>query len=190
MVFNFSKLLTTAQLIRLAAVRREVERLYGLPDRWLAEELLRLARACRQRYPEKLADPFGITYDPNFVWHLVPEIAKRLGATRILPNEARRYAGLSPSDLRQCIGVYLQNSVIDNWDNNRMTAEKPSPEELLLHQVQNGNPVAFAMDRICAAPPKGEDRDDLTARLVREISRVRGLDETPHWSPALSMNTR
>jgi len=186
MAFNFATVLTPRQRARNEAFQREIERLFGLPDRWLAEELLRLARSCRRQYPNLLGDPCGVVYDPNFVWHLVPEVAKRLGANHLEPNEGIRYAGISAPELRQCTGIYLQNVAIAEWDRARFEQERPNAAEILCHQVQNGNPVAFAVDRICAAPAAGEDRDDLTARLMREISRVRGFEPTPHWSPMLS----
>src|SRR3546814_12885233 len=62
---------------------------------------------------------------------------------------------------------------------------RPTAAEILAHSLPNGNLVAFAVDRIAPAPAPGEDVDDWIARHIREISRARGLDETPYWSPAM-----
>lgn len=188
---SFEMLLSPEQRAHLRAVKIEIERLFGLPDRWLAEELLRQVRECRAFYSEKLGDPLGHDYDINFVWHVVPEIARRLGASRLQPNE-RVYGGLSDEDLRQVTGITLQNLTMQLWSVQARLACRRSgseivgfiPGEILCHCVQNGNPVAFAMDRIC---PASSLSDDLTARLVREVSRVRGHNETPHWNPGLSV---
>ncbi len=54
MAIDFAKLLSTETRTRLARTSETVERLYRLPDRWLAEELLRLARACVMVIPSDL----------------------------------------------------------------------------------------------------------------------------------------
>lgn len=88
MPIDWSALLSPQARVRLRATAIEMARLHALPDRWLGEEILKLARAVRLEFPEKLSDPHGGTYEPNLVWQVVPELAKRLGATRLLPNEA------------------------------------------------------------------------------------------------------
>lgn len=186
MAFKIRDLLTPQQRLRLDRTRDELARIHGLPDRWLAEELLRLARATRQAHPDKLADPHGVTYEPNFVWQVVPEVARRLGATRLLPNEATSadVKTVSDAELRRMVGVYLQNTVLDRWDLKK-DSDTPGPGEILGHNLANGNPVAMAADRLAPAPEAGHDRDDWIARHTREISRRRGHEETPYWSPEL-----
>jgi hypothetical protein len=73
---------------RKATAAREMERLRRLPDRWLAEERLRLARAARDAYPRELGNPSTMAYAPMPVWNVIPEIARRLGATRLNRQEA------------------------------------------------------------------------------------------------------
>src|SRR3546814_13658927 len=62
-----SKLLSPEQRERIAAVQQEVERLYGLSDRWLGEALLKLARETRAEFPDLAVNPHGLSYDANFV---------------------------------------------------------------------------------------------------------------------------
>lgn len=183
---DFGIHLTAEARARLEAKHDELDRLFGLPDRWLAEELLRLARTTRQAFPEKLKDPWGIIYDANFVWHVVPEVAKRLGATNFQPNEAAdtRVVGLDNAALREVVGSYVKNISFGRWAIERED-NLPLAPEILANEPCNGNPVAFAMDRLAPAPEAGCDRDDYVARSVREVSRARRLEETPYWSPAM-----
>lgn len=186
MAFKLNIPMSEEARVRLDAVRREIGRLFLLSDRWLAEELLRLARRARAEFPDKLKDPHGITYEPNFVWHIVPEVAKRLGATRLLPNEASDadIVSLQPQEMRQAAGGYLQNMVLDRWG-LLIKGATPTACEILNHSVANGNPVAFAIDRLAPPPEPGQDEYDYIARHVREISQARGHRETARWSPEL-----
>lgn len=169
------------------ATAREMARLHALPDRWLGQELLKLARTLRRQYPRQLSDPHGTTYDTNLVWQLVPEVAKRMGAGRLLPNEAssRSVVTTSDADLRVHVGVYLRNCALDRWPLPDRDRAVPSAGEILCHSVANGNPIAMALDRLHAAPEPGLDRDDYIARHVREISAARGFEPTPYWTPEL-----
>lgn len=38
-----------------------------------------------------------------------------------------------------------------------------------MHQVVNGDAVAMVLDRICAAPEGGNDRNDYVARQLRKV---------------------
>lgn len=183
MPVDISKLLTATQKARLANDRREIARLFGLPDRWLAEELLRMARDLRERFPDKLKDPYGATYEPNLVWHVIPEVAKRLGANSLRPNEAQRYSDVSDEKLRVLVGVYLNNTSLDRFD--RSKSETPSSGCILGHCVANGNPIAFAVDRFAPAPEPGGDRNDWLARRCREVAKARDLEPSPYWTPAM-----
>ena len=179
--------LSSDQRACIDAEAREVERLHGVGDRWLAEELLRLARRVRSRHAERLADPHAAIYENRLLWQLIPELAHRLGARSFLPNERSQQetVRLSDRDLRCRIGYALQNASLPHTRLPDDDPARPTPEDLLLRIVQNGNPVAIAVDRLAPAPAKGEDRDDPIARLVREISVARGHPETAAWSPAL-----
>jgi hypothetical protein len=56
------------------------------------------------------------------------------------------------------------------------------PVKLVCHEVANGSPTAMLLDRIV---PPSEASMDRSARLVREVSRVRGHGEVAAWSPAI-----
>lgn len=56
---------------------------------------------------------------------------------------------------------------------------------ILFNNVINGNPVAFAVDRIHPAAPEGKDQDDFIARKIRLISERRGHEKTAEWHPGL-----
>src|SRR3546814_731879 len=158
---DFSKLLSPEQRERIAAVQQEVERLYGLSDRWLGEALLKLARETRAEFPDLAVNPHGLSYDANFVWHVVPEVAKRLGARNLQPNEgiSQNIASMNDDALRCTVGAYLHNIAIDRMGMS-VKGPRPTAAEILAHSLPNGNPVAFAVDRIAPAPLPGEDTDD------------------------------
>ena len=186
MTINFSSLLSPQTRERLARTAVEIGRLYRLPNRWLAEQLLKLTRQLRRDYPDKLGYPYALGYDAAFAWHLVPEIAKRLGATLLLPNEATEIGimTLQGQDFREYAGVFLNNIVVKHWPHTGCSGI-PSAAELLAHSIANGNPVAIAIDRLYPAPPRGQDRHDAIARQIREVSHYRGHAETAYWSPDL-----
>src|SRR3546814_11383002 len=106
---DFSKLLSPEQRERIAAVQQEVERLYGLSDRWLGAALLKLARETRAEFPELAVNPHGLSYDANFVWHVVPEVAKRLGARNLRPPEGTspHLPSMTTAALRFACGALL-----------------------------------------------------------------------------------
>lgn len=185
MAIDFGKYLPPETRARIDATNREITRLYGLPDRWLGEALLKLARGTRAEFPD-LQDPYNESYDVNFVWQVVPEIAKRLGATNLLPQEGihTRVAGYSHRDLRDHASEYLKNITLE-LRGLSVRGEKPTSAEILAHNVWNGNPVAIALDRLCPAYERGHHGVDWVARQIREVSRARGLEETAHWSPAM-----
>jgi hypothetical protein len=169
----------------VAAERDEVMRLWSLPDRFLAEDLLRKVRWVREAYPSHFHRQPGAmgNYTTSFVWELVPEIAYRLGARSFGPQERTR------ADVRAADGVRLRHwlghslngmpEIRDAWNHLEGAA---NPWHVLTRECQNGNPVVFALDRI--APPF-DDSDDLPARLLREVSWHRGFEPVSAWSPEL-----
>ncbi len=176
---------------RIDATSREMKRLYALPDRWLGEELLRLARRARKEYPSLLGNPCTSVYDPNFVWHVVPRIAKELGVKNLGPNENinPRVAQAEGQELRDLVGGYLKNLSLDKLAPEAAAVpadrSKPTACELLAHDFVNGNPVAIALDRLVPPPALGQDKNDWVARHTREVSRVRGHSPVmASWSPA------
>lgn len=186
MSFRFN--LSPEAKARMHAMGREMERLYALPDRWLAEELLRLARQARRECPEALKSPFDAAYDANFVWHLVPNIAKRLGATQLQLNENRdeRASTLQGQDFREFAGAYLRNISIDRLQRDGVRGAHLTACDILGRSFVNGNPVTMAVDRLIKPPPPGADQSDWIAAHMREIARIRGFDPaTATWSPGL-----
>lgn len=186
-MFTFETMLSANQRAQIANTNRELARLYGLTDRWLAAWLLDTARFLRRRNPERLGDPNSVVYEPNFLWQLLPEIAKRLGATRLDPNEATRYASLSHAGLRELAGVYLANvSEYQLGHEYDRDATHPDPAELVTHEIVHGNPVAFAIDRLCPPAERTPDRPDYIAARLREVTARRGHGIHEAWHPALS----
>lgn len=165
--------------------RAEISRMWSLPDRFLAEDLLRKIRWCRERYPSLFDRKDGYYGDSttSFAWDIVPEIAFRLGAGSFAPLERSR-ADVRSADgerLRHWLGHALNGMgfIDDAWDDG---GAKPNPWLMLTRDCQNGNPVVFALDRV--APPTNES-SDLPARLLREVSWHRGFEPVSSWSPAL-----
>jgi hypothetical protein len=82
----FRSLLTPQQLAEVERERAEIRRLSSLTDRWFAEELLKLARSVRSQ-PTFSFKQVDRVYDAVLFWHVVPEIAYRLGATQFQTGE-------------------------------------------------------------------------------------------------------
>lgn len=181
---DFLKLLSPAQVQRLEKVRSEMRRIHGLPDRWLAEELLRLARRTREEFPDKLSEPVHDTHDTSLVWEVGPEIARRLGAT-LRSDESRRgdvrYA--TGQELRTHAGSCLQYTSVWGWLDYK--ASSPSAAELLTHEIANGNPVAIALDRLYPVGAKDITGVDHIARSVGEVSKRRGFGNRTAWWPGM-----
>ena len=183
----FKIMLSPATERYLAQVRAEMARLHELSDRWLAEEVLRLARRAREEFPDMLGNTTAEGYDTELVWRVIPEIGRRLGVTRFQPNEAPHphVSHLSDLDLR----VYAA-SCIAGWSLDRASREALpnalTASILLGHEPCNGNPVGMLMDRLCEPAPSRSKQEDGVARIIREVSRVRGHEETAKWSPELN----
>lgn len=187
MKIDWSLLLTKAQMERLASEKAELARLHGLPDLELGEELLKLARKAREENPRLLSDPDRPSYSPAFVWHVIPEVAKRLGCS-VDPDEARApdIAGISDRELRETVGHYLANATLNyGLDLHELERQDNQPRAIdyLEHEACNGNPVAIAIDRICPPAPEGQDQDDRLARRIREVGRYVDGVQVAMWSP-------
>ena len=165
---------------RLAARWEEVQRLAELAPRWMGAELLRLARRARAESCRWSA--FDNVYDGQFIWHGVPELARRLGATALTADEALggEWAPLSDYALRQRLGYCLANI-------SRSAYYEMPAWELLLGEAANGNPVVMGIDFLCPGRP-GDREDPITVRL-EEIARVRGVEFTGSWSLAFTEGT-
>lgn len=183
MTLDFSRLLPPEVAARIERSKARVERLYGLPDRWLGREIAGIARRIRASVPE-LASPAseGDAYTKHVLWDVVPEIARRLGEP-LLPNESSD-AGLRRAgevELRRDVSTCLYN--ISSVRLMRVVPEALQDDlHMLLLDAANGNPVTVALDRL--APP-GPESDDRIARHLREVSASRRHDPTSSWHPGL-----
>lgn len=161
----------------LGAVPREVARLHGLPDRWLGEAVLALARDARdgpEPLPGRLAEPGNA----RLLWTLVPEIARRLDC-RLAPGEGG-CAWLGDDGLRREVGLSMGTLSILSLVAGR--GGEPGPIDLLSHGIGNGSPVAIALDRVAPPPP---DADDHCASVVRETCLRRGHGPRTAWNPGM-----
>ena len=165
----------------------EMVRLHGLGDRWLAAALLRLTRQARVECPG-LSNPFLMVYASDLVWHIIPELARRMGAVNLVANESGLviYRNMQGQEWRECVGRAVEFADLIYYsrepDSNRT---QPLAVDVLANRFSNGNPVAMAVDRECPPPPRTQDCEDFIARRVRDASRTRGHEETAIWSPRL-----
>lgn len=157
---------------RLEAQYVEISRLAGLTPRWLGAELLRLARRARAECCTYTA--FDNVYDAQFVWHGVPELARRLGAGPLSADEvaASDWTALSDYALRVRLGHCVANI-------SRTFYYWHDAWEILLNEPANGNPVVMGIDYLCPGIP-GDKDDPLTRRLV-EIAGCRGVPYDGRW---------
>lgn len=151
----------------------EALRLYRLPDRWLARELVRMARAMRAKTAR--FGPYDAVYDSTLLWHIVPEIAYRLGERQfeMYERDEKGVRALTNEGLRMVAGISWKNCspfLYRNSDAGRIFFRAPC----------NGNPIVYALDRL-ATP----DEKDVLARDILEISQRRNVQSTGIWTPAM-----
>ncbi|MCE6958735.1 hypothetical protein LAZ40_06700 [Cereibacter sphaeroides] len=131
-----------------------------------------------------MAHPEGLGRASSFVWHVVPQVALRLGAGPLLPAEADAYslARLDPRQFRRTVGGLLERSRLHEVNRvHAPAAGTPFAIDLLNNRISQGNPIAFGLDRICA--PLLADEDPVT-RWMKAASRQRfGHDRFLRWSP-------
>lgn len=166
---SFRYNLSPMQLDELERERSEMRRLYGLTDTWLANALIKLVRQAQKAAPA--LQPDDETYPARFVYGLVPELARRLGGVRLETREIDwEIRHLSDYDLRRCTGnglLHLEQWALPGWS-------------MLTREVANGNPVTFAMDRVC--PGVAGDRQDPVTRRIEEIAAYRKKPYTGVWT--------
>ena len=157
---------------RIEARRAEMERLYGLTDEWLAHALLKLARKAQSLTPRHT--PENPTYNSDLIWGLVPELARRLGTVRLTTREIDwEIRDLTDYELRGCVGHTLANigcSTLPGWD-------------MLTRVPANGNPVVFAVDRLC--PGNLADCDDKLTQRLHRLAKSRGTVYGGVWTPEM-----
>jgi hypothetical protein len=158
--------------------RREVERLYRLPNRWLAEELLRLARRALDENPNPERGAWLIS--EALTGH-IPELARRLGAK--VPGHMLRHnlANMSAANLRHELsaGVGLGN-LCSGLPVGEVVTPGLSAVALLDIDPLEGNPIATALDRIWM-PENPES--DLIASSNLEFSALYCDRVFSSWSP-------
>jgi hypothetical protein len=167
---------------RVEAESREIERLFGLEDRWLAAELLRLARTIRERTQYGARSGEHDTYNSALLWDVIPEVAYRLGG-RLMLNEATDYdlKVAQGVDFRNHVAIYLKN-VATCYFRDADRGEQLEPVAILFREAWNGNPIVMALDRI--TPPDLEAADILAQDMV-SMARTRGHVPTGRWHPSM-----
>ncbi|MDO9179085.1 MAG: hypothetical protein Q7U16_12340 [Agitococcus sp.] len=153
--------------------QREAFRLYQLTDPWLSRELLKLTRQAQRISPQYKVDQ-PRTYNSVLIYGIVPEIARRLSPVKLTTDEIDwTLRGLSHYDLRVRAGHCLQN-----------IAESTLPGWIMLaREACNGNPILYALDRLCPGNPL--DADDVLTRRIAEVSRFREKAYDGVWSPRI-----
>ncbi len=167
---NFKLRLSPEARLQLEAERTERLRLFGLADRWLAAELMKLARQARSERPDvSRSHP---SYDATLLYYLPTELARRLGETRLDVNdidwELRELSGYA---LRQRTGYTLAN--VAAWAGGPAYAR-------LAAEPCNGNPLVYAVDRLC--PGRIGDTEDPLTRRLAEVAAVRGVPYDGSWT--------
>lgn len=158
---------------RLVQEEREALRLYGLSDRWLARELIRMARVLRVMRPE--FGPHDCVYDASVFWQIVPEIGFRLGERQFEQNER------SNPEVRRLSNMALRIVAGISWRNCGAYAYRGTSEgRMFFREAVNGSPIVYALDRL-ALP----DESDVIARHILEVSRYRNVQSTGIWTPAM-----
>jgi hypothetical protein len=149
--------------------RAEAFRLYGLTNTWLAAALLRLARDAQKISPEYKPD--DNTYNARLIYGIVPELCRRLGPVRLETREIDwEIRELNNYELRERAGYCLMNvrdTDLPGW-------------VMLTRETANGNPVVYAMDRIC--PGIIGDRDDPVVKRLTELAAYRKKPYNGVWT--------
>ena len=167
-------------LEQIGITRAEMERLHGLPDRFLGRALLKIGREARDAVPDALGNPSAGGYGVMLTWGVIPRLAARLGETDLMPAEtafARSLATDGPG-FREVVGQCMANHELQKIKSGKVSQSF----RLLNHDFVNGNPITITLDRV---HPPTQESNDWIARHMREISRARfGHEEHVAWSPA------
>ncbi len=168
---------------RIAAHAAEMERLHGLPDRWLGEAVLKLARQIRSEVPDMASQtPDRRTTNGYLLWDAIPEMARRLGCAVTLNEAGGGIRGASAWDLRLAVGHSMWGLSGGYLSEAARPEADLCPVGLLTREVANGSPIAILLDRVAPPAPGADDR---CARHVREISTYRGLEPREAWDPTM-----
>jgi hypothetical protein len=184
---DLKTLMSPAKRAYYERVDAEIARLFSLPTRFLARALIIHARNARALHPDFLAlDPQeGNRTVSALVWDIIPEICYRMGERSEVPGERRaQVRGMTDMRFRIHAGFIIMGSanVVFNDEKRVRDPNAVDPFEVLTHDVANGNPVAFALDRV--VPAHTYNKEDALSRYTQEISGNRGF-QPPHlmWEP-------
>ena len=160
----------------------EVERLFGLSDRFLARAIINLSRRASAGLP---FDRNGVLPRPlwpaaHLVREIAPEIARRLGEREFNPGEVSlRLVTLDEMGLRDLAWQCLERV---SFSLMPVVAEGAGESwRLLLNDPWEGNILFIALDRMGVPGPDSGDR---CARYLVARARSAGHgDLSPAWHP-------
>jgi hypothetical protein len=169
---------------RLAKLDDELDRLFSLPDRWLARELLSHARAARDIGHDIFGRDAKLEnrYQAELVWDVVPEIAYRLGESSFVKGERG-------GDIRGLTNAQLRERAVEQLHAQPLLVAFASNlhrgmnvYRLLTRHPTVGNPVLFALDRFA---PADRANPDWPSRSIWSSFAARGMDDVYEWNPDL-----
>lgn len=181
-MIDWNDMMTKEQRDRRARQDREVERLYELPDRWLARELLSLARAARALGHDVFGHevPKVDRYQSELVWDIVPEVAARLGETAFHKHERSHFIrSVSDQELRLRAANQVDYQPLLVTFSQRLH-RGINVYNLLTRPPVRGNPVFIGLDRFA---PADEAAPDWAAKAVNANLAARGIDGVYSWCP-------
>lgn len=186
-------LLSPAAGRRLKNERKEIARCFAASDIELAQALLAYSRRCRQ-LRAAYHDHARPHYGSALAWLDIPDmawlLARHAGHSLLLaPGEGHRplrasYLAGDKAAFRLRIGVMLQNTG-HLARVPGLADDEPDPWDVVTHEACNGNPIAFAADRL--APPPADAADPLASH-IRSIAERRGHGPQVTWTPLLNQS--
>lgn len=162
-------------------MRSEMLRLNGLPDRWLARELMTITRAARHVGGHILSPQNDVDLRlRSLLWDVIPEVAFRLGETEFLPGErSHAVSGLTDTNLRTYSAdllsdrPYLVAFARRPWRGMNVYA-------FITRPAHDGNPVVIGLDRFADPDP---DFPDKAAASINRRFEAEGIEGVWTWSP-------
>ena len=160
---DFHEELQIVHMKRMNTLCDEIMRMSHLDNKTLAEEIVAMARGIRasgehyghpQDEDAHINNPEYPGYENSLVWHIIPEIARRLGGLALLDNEATAsyVRSASNEELRDIANIALLNSMMGHRAETQAWASMMSEvsfEEIIdANPGVFGNPVAFAINRL------------------------------------------
>ncbi len=89
-------------------------------------------------------------YDATLYWHLISELARRLGETVFQRHER------SDAEINRLSNADLRNRNAQAW-NNTSRFDYPVESALFFRELANGSPVGYALDISIDATPDAAD---------------------------------